>query len=91
MLPALVVPLVGVWGRARKARWVALVLALAFAAGFTVQGWAVLDPLAAFWSCPVERLFSRKPWTTACGLGLGLAGGLILVRWLGEEVSTNKT
>ncbi|MFZ5788922.1 MAG: hypothetical protein ACOY3Y_20985 [Acidobacteriota bacterium] len=85
LLPALVVPLRDAWSRATEVRWLAAVLATAFGVGFAVQWCAAVDPFTAFWSISITDLLGSRPWATASGLAIGLAGGWFLVRWAAME------
>ncbi|MEW6336051.1 MAG: hypothetical protein AB1625_01505 [Acidobacteriota bacterium] len=85
LLPALVVPLGDAWSRATRERRLAVVLATAFGVGFAVQWCAAVDPFTAFWSISITDLLGSRPWATASGLAIGLAGGWFLVRWAAME------
>ncbi len=85
LLPALVVPLGDAWSRATEERWLAAVLATAFGVGFAVQWCAAVDPFTVFWSISITDLLGGRPWATASGLAIGLAGGWFLVRWAAME------
>lgn len=85
LLPALVVPLGDAWSRATKERWLAVLLATAFGVGFAVQWCAAVDPFTAFWSISITDLLGSRPWATASGLAIGLAGSWFLIRWAALE------